>query len=384
MTGLNGMAREFSIGRMKRESPFVFSEFVETVFAPEPGERVLVLVDEPTERFPINDDWAARFDMAERWREGLAAIGAEAGFEVLPLLRFAATGTSNGVFPRNGTLGGETVSISEVLGSVSLVISLTEYSMSGALIQESMRRPGAGQFRAASAPLARADMEDSCLNIDYSALKARCDSILDVMRGSTGAEVTFSTGDRCFFDLRHREAFADDGYLHRDKSGPPLINLPSGEVWEVPYEGEIEGDPSATGGRIPIAGPDGSMATFIVDKNRIVRVEGDEAARRYFEKLIAVDPMRRNIGELAFGCNDGARVSGLFIEDEKAGLHWGLGRSEFLGGTVGVDAFRSPETVLHLDTPYAEGCPVTVQTAVLLRQDGSQTEVIRDGHYCAF
>ena len=41
-------------------------------------------------------------------------------------------------------------------------------------------------------------------------------------------------------------------------------------------------------------------------------------ARSFF----AADPMRGNIAEMAFGCNDDAKVTGNILEDEKAGFHW--------------------------------------------------------------
>lgn len=360
---------------------FDFERFVATVFAPESGETVLVLTDDPTSNLPLNPDWAARHEMAERWRAGLEAIGDKEGFRVLPLLRFAATGQSNGVFPPTGKSEDREVDLFETLARATLAISMTEYSMTGALAIESIRRPGARQFRAASMPLARADMEDTCLNVDYAALRGKCAAIHATIDGSVGAEVRFSTGDTCYFDLRHRQAFVDDGYLRRDKEGIPLINLPSGEVWIVPYEGEVAGDASHTQGVIPIPGSDGSVARFVIEANRIVSVEGENGAREEFEALLDVDPARRNVGELAFGCNDGARVSGLFIEDEKAGLHWGLGRSEFLGGTVGVEAFRDESTVLHVDTPYAPGCRVTVAEAAVIDADGGRRPVLENGRY---
>ena len=358
-----------------------FEKFVRDVFAPEAADTVLIVTDDPTSEYPLNPDWQARHEMAENWRQRLEIMGKDIGFEVLPILHHDATGTSNGVFPRVGRMNHASVDLFGVLDRATLVIAMTEYSMTGALMQESFKRPGTQHFRVASAPLARADMEDTSLNIDYAALKERCAEIQAAIAGSISAHVTFSTGDHCHFDLRHRQPFVDDGYLHRDKKGPPAINLPSGEVWIVPYEGEVEGDPSRTQGTIPIAGSDGSIAKFKIEGNRIVEVGGDDPAKREFEDLLSVDPMRRNVGELAFGCNEAARVSGLFIEDEKAGLHWGLGRSEFLGGTVGVESFKDPSTVLHLDTPYAPACPIWVTEALVEAEDGHQTVIIKEGRY---
>ncbi len=361
-------------------SDFDLTRFIDDVFAPEPGETVLLMVDEPTADHDPNSDWIARREMAARWMDGFCALGAERDFEVLPVLHFPAIDHHNGEFPEHGSLDGEAVEILPLLNRVSLTIAMTEVSMTAALMQISRQRPGAAAFRAASAPLARRDMEDTCLNIDYAQLKARCAEIEATLARSHRAEVQFTTGHRCEFDLRHRSCGNDNGYLHRDKKGPPLVNLPSGEVWVVPYEGEIEGDPSTTAGQIPVALYDDSVAVLDIEANRVVHVGGDEPARGYYRSMLEVDPMRRNVAEIAFGCNPGARVSGLYIEDEKAGFHWGLGRSEFLGGTVGPEAFRDLSTILHHDMPYARQSPITV-SAQLLLDDGSRVGILDKGQY---
>ncbi len=359
---------------------FNITEFIDEVFAPEAGERVLFVVDDPTPDTPVNKDWQARFELADEWHRAFSDMGTERDFEVLPILRFPAAADHHAPFPELGTLDGKTVNIDDTLDTVSLAIGMTEISMTSGLALASLRRPGASQFRAASAPLTRKDMEPACLAIDYQNLQARCATLKGLFDRSIAAEVTFSGGEQCFFDFRHRQCGVDNGYLHRDKEGMPLINLPSGEVWITPYEGEIEGDIPLTHGTIPIALDDGSVALLRVEANRIVAVEGQGYAKDYFTRVFEVDPARRNVGEIAFGCNPGARVSGLYIEDEKAGFHWGFGRSDFLGGKVGPDRFIDATTVLHYDIPYAKDCPITA-SATLISADEKRVPVLSNGEY---
>ena len=361
---------------------FELRGFIDEVFAPEPGERVLILVDEPTGRTPMNPDWEARYALAEDWHTAFTELGEERGFEVLPILRHPAAAGHHAPFPESGRLDGRDVGIDDLLDQVSLAIGMNEVSMTSGLAMASLRRPGAAHFRAASAPLLRKDMEDACLAIDYEALRERCARLRALLENAVTAEVAFTTGDRCRFDLRHRDPGVDNGYLRRDKAGMPLINLPSGEVWITPYEGEIPGDEPRTEGTIPVAAEDGSVALFRVEANRVVAVEGEAPARDFYRRIFDVDPMRGNVGEIAFGCNPGARVSGLYIEDEKAGFHWGFGRSDFLGGTVGPAHFIDESTVLHIDNPYARDCPITV-SADLIDAGGGRTPVLRTGSYVA-
>ena len=93
------------------------------------------------------------------------------------------------------------------------------------------------------------------------------------------------------------------------------------------------------------------------------------------------DPARANIAEVAFGVNDKAEVTGVVLEDEKAGFHWAFGRSDHLGGVVGVDDFQSPDTVVHQDIVYAKGNPIQVERADILHPDGRRVSVIVDGEY---
>ena len=93
------------------------------------------------------------------------------------------------------------------------------------------------------------------------------------------------------------------------------------------------------------------------------------------------DPARANIAEVAFGVNDKAEVTGEVLEDEKAGFHWAFGRSDHLGGVVGVDYFESPENVVHQDIVYAKGNPIQVERATIIHPDGRQVVVIDEAEY---
>ena len=50
-------------------------------------------------------------------------------------------------------------------------------------------------------------------------------------------------------DLRHRRATASGGMMVEPGNAG---NLPSGETYIVPYEGEVAGDPSRTAGLLPV------------------------------------------------------------------------------------------------------------------------------------
>jgi len=347
------------------------------VFDPEEGERVLVMTDEPNGNQQDTADWKDRREMAAEWRDVFEELGKVRGFEVLPLLVFEATGTNNADLPGRARLGSEEVDLQETLGKATLVIAMTEFSATAPL---SVLADANEDFRAASMPGVERRMEKTALAADYSKVAARCKAIEEIMRPAILCEVLFSTGHRCCFDLRQREPEMDDGFLPRGKKGDRIINLPSGETFEVPYEGEREGMPSWTAGTIPVI-EDGELVLFHVAANQIIMVEGDGQAAARYAAFFDEDPARANIAEVAFGVNDKAEVTGCVLEDEKAGFHWAFGRSDHLGGVVGVEDFERPENVVHQDIVYAAGNPVQAENVVLVHPDGTRITVIENARY---
>jgi leucyl aminopeptidase (aminopeptidase T) len=184
------------------------------------------------------------------------------------------------------------------------------------------------------------------------------------------------------FDLRYRTGHADDGLCHPGKTFP-LINLPSGEAFIVPYEGERPGVETTTTGFIPMQRK-GETFVLLVEGNQIMEINGDGPEATAFRAYMDVDPARRNIAELGLGCNDQAVVMGAVIEDEKAGMHWAFGRSEHLGGVVGPESFRAPAHVVHQDIVYAPASEIGVRKLTMKMADDRVVDVIRDNRYLVF
>ncbi len=360
---------------------FDLEKFLVDVFDPVAGEKAVVMTDVPTSACPDRPHWQERRSMAVEWRSGLERLGRRIGFEVLPLVTYAATGANNADLPSEAEIAGGKIPTRAILDDVSLVLALTEFSPTAPLVDVCRRRPGADVFRAASMPGIEKRMEATALAADYREVARRCRLLKEVLLTADRAEVEFSTGHRVLFDLRYRTCEADDGYLHRDKSDDvPVINLPSGETFQVPYEGEKPGAPSRTAGEIPVFN-EGELAVFRVEANRIVDVVGSSGAADRYRRLFDEDPARRNVAELGFGCNDRAVVTGNVLEDEKAGFHWAYGRSDHLGGVQGIAQFKSPSTVVHEDIVYAAGNPVGIARADLIARDGTHRTILRDGAY---
>jgi leucyl aminopeptidase (aminopeptidase T) len=238
-------------------------------------------------------------------------------------------------------------------------------------------------LRVASMPNVLRRMEQSALAADYGIVGPRTHLLAERLTRAEAADVVFSTSHKFTFDLRHREGHADDGMCRPDKQGFRLINLPSGEAFIVPYEGERPGEPSLTQGTIPLS-RNGESMLLQVEKNRIVSIDGSGPQSVLFRAFLDVDDARKNVAELGLGCNDKAVVTGNVLEDEKAGFHWAYGRSEHLGGVTGPDAFKSGANVVHHDVVYAPGCPIGI-ASLTLRYPGAPAETImKHGKYSIF
>lgn len=351
---------------------FNLPKLLRDVFDPATDENVLVMVDLPREGVPDNSDWIERRAMAEEWRQAFAALGAASQ----PLLSFPASAGNNADLPEIGAQNSTPVRVADAIARANIVVAMTKHSATAPLSAFVKART---DLRVASMPGVLRRMEQTALAADYREVARKAQLLAERLERAEYADVTFETGHRFQFDLRFRHAHADDGVCTRKKDGFRLINLPSGEAFIVPYEGERAGEPSQTQGEIPVAWQ-GEQAILTVRENRITDVRGGA----YADKLRAhfdVDPARRNIAELGLGCNDSAAVLGSVLEDEKAGFHWAYGRSEHLGGVTGPDAFASPDHVVHHDIVYARSCPIGIAQLDLRYADGSCETIMRDNRY---
>ncbi len=349
------------------------------VFDPQEGEIVLVACDIPHGEIADTPEWRDRRDLAAEWRESFEKLARERGFETIPLLTYAATGSHGANLPVKAAQSGAEILLDEALSQSTLAAFLTEFSATAALDGFCKKKE---DFRAASMPGLARRMEKSALAADYREVARRCKILDKLLEDAESIEARFSTGHACNFDLRYRKAEVDDGFLPRFKKGDRVINLPSGETFIVPYEGEKAGEASRTAGELPVD-IRGELMVLQVEANKIANVEGNGGEAQKLREYFGADPARANIAEVAFGCNDQAIVTGNVLEDEKAGFHWAYGRSDHLGGTVGVGSFKKPENVVHQDIVYAKGNPIQVAEAVIVSASGRKP-VIRGGAYLVF
>ncbi|MGE3343684.1 MAG: hypothetical protein AB7L71_09630 [Vicinamibacterales bacterium] len=356
---------------------------VRRVFAPRESDTgIAILVDEPDEVVTDTPAWHARREMAAQWASLLREREAQLG---LPTALFAYRNahTNNGDLPADGARrldhGGERLMWDELFTRYSILMAPTQFSATAPLKVVARRYP----IRAATMPGFRAEMLPA-LRIDYTEVSRRVNFLAELLSSAEGAEIELSWADRqseLFLDLRFRSAHASGGLLHTPGTAG---NLPSGEAYIVPYEGERPGEPSRTAGLLPVQFGD-EVVVYEVNGNRAARVQhGGPAAEREAARLLQ-EPAYGNIAELGLGvlAAFGVQPVGEVLLDEKLGLHIAFGRSEHFGGQVGPSAFSSPDAVVHIDRVYVPACQpaIRVRRVDLVMSDGQAKRLLTDDSY---
>lgn len=374
-------------------------DLVHTVFLPQPGrDRTLgILCDLPRKESVDTQAWRDRRAIAIAWTRDLWSVAADLGLESVTVAAYPDVGSNNADLPSDlfvlpariaATLGpsldsvpeqASRVSTEDFLRDTSLLLALTEYSTTAPL-KVLARKLG---FRAATLPgFSRAMIP--ALRLDTAAVSRRVLEMKARLDEAVSARLELQVGDVVHvlvLDLRHRTAHASDGLIREPGMA---ANLPSGEAYIVPYEGERPSDPSLSEGVLPVQIGE-EVVLYRIAANRAVEVLSKGAASEREARLLREEPATANIAELGLGVlgDFGITAVGSVLLDEKLGLHVAFGRSDHFGGSVGPKDFRDPARVIHLDRVYVPSVQprVTVSRVALRGAAGREEDVLRDGRY---
>ena len=381
-------------GNMERLKADELSAMIRRVFEPKADDTTLaVLVDLPDEALPDNDDWALRRLIAADWVRELVAARPDHGLDI-SLVVYRNVRANNADLPATGWLcepdglptnaddldPADALPFGEILDAHRLILAPTELSATAPL---KVLSPLHG-CRGATMPGFSPAMVPA-LRLDYTEVNRRVHLLKELLDRSVSADLRFAVDGTTEYDLhldlRHRTAHASGGLLPQSGTAG---NLPSGEAYIVPYEGEIAGDPSRTEGVLPVQLGD-EVVLFEIRENTAVGVASNGPASRKEASLLAAEPARGNIAELGLGVLSafGIEPIGEVLLDEKLGLHVAFGRSEHFGGQVGPAQFSTPESVIHQDHVYVAQIQPRVSAAAvdLCFEGGGTLELIRDGDY---
>jgi leucyl aminopeptidase (aminopeptidase T) len=375
------------------------TDLVVKAFAPKSTDRALaVLVDLPSNPDEDTGEWRDRRQLAVSWVALLRASGLKLDVSLflyrsvshdnadLPLATWPWENDSPLPDSVEELKGRPEKDFGTVFKHHTIIIALTQFSATAPLRVAARR----ARFRAASMPTFSAAMIPA-LRLDLAKVDQLARQMSQILDAAEEARIEFETAEgthlELTLDLRHRNAHASSGILHEPGA---VGNLPSGEAYIVPYEGERSVDPSRSSGLLPVQFDD-EVVVYRIERNRAVAVETDGSglpnATREAAYLQA-EPAYGNLAELGLGIlgHFGMRPTGNRLLDEKLGLHIAFGRSDHLGGRIGPEDFQRPEAVVHVDRVYIrETQPqVQVRRLDLLMSDGRHLPLIRDLAYTDF
>lgn len=369
---------------------------IERVFQPTGSDRGLaIIVDLPDQRLADNPDWARRRAMAAQWYLSLQDQMARLGLEPLTLAWYRNAGGNNADLPEvchpgdghtvpaeaDELEGTPSLTFGDLFRQHSLVLAPTELSATAPL-KVATKKAGTGPegFRAATMPGFLPSMVPA-LRLDYGVINRRVNLLKEWLDQAERADFHFESGGQKYelvLDLRHRGGHASGGLFPANGIAG---NLPSGEAYIVPYEGEIEGDLSRSQGTLPVQ-IDDEVVLYRIAANKAQEVLTDGPASAVEARHIAAEPAYANLSELGLGVlgDFGLKPTGSILLDEKLGLHIAFGRSDHFGGTVGPADFSGPDAVIHLDRVYIpETQPKVMVKEVRLTGPSLDRVIITDG-----
>ena len=270
-----------------------------------PGEKVLIVTDEPLRTIGY-----ALWKAAKDFGNEVLLV------EILPR-------TSNGAEPP--------VEVAELMKMVDVVLCPTSKSLTHT---DSRRSASASGVRIGTLPGVTEEIMIRCMNADYNKIAARTFALCKLLEKASTVRVTAPAGTDIIMPIQGRTAHASSG-LFREKG--EWGNLPTGEAYLAPIEGQSEG----------IAVVDGSMAMVGMVKTPIriqvkrgyaEDISGGEEAQRLIALLEPHGKDARTVAEFGIGTNDKAILSGVLLEDEKVmgTIHIAFGDNKSMGGSVRV------------------------------------------------
>lgn len=366
---------------------------IRRVFQPRPADTALAfVVDLPDAATPDTPDWAARRRLVQHWIEQLRPLEGNLGLR-LRLVAYRNVGANNAPLPElaweiEGPLPAHAdllepargVPFARLFAEIPLWLAPTQFSATAPLKLAARTHP----LRGATMP-GFSEAMIPALRLDYGTIERRVNRLKGWLDDAERAELELhadGTAYRLELDLRHRHGHASSGCF---PVAGQVGNLPSGEAYIVPYEGEFDHDRSRSQGELPVQlGHD--VVVYTIRENRAVAVrgEGETAARE--ARLIVEEPGYANLAELGLGVLSdlGVKPIGELLLDEKLGLHVAFGRSDHFGGITGPGQFSTPAKAVHLDRVYLPETQPRVRVARvdLILDDGRGTiELMRDGAY---
>ena len=361
--------------------PFSLTRLLRTVFAPEPGERIAILIDLPDPAgirdFAFLQD--PKFTIQRRahdvFYQGLKqGTAAELQLQGGEIFAYQQTGGSNLDLPdRAVDPAGKELSLArDVYPHYDIILCISTFSATAPLTAFAKQFG----FRGATLHGVNDIILQTGLAVDYDEVSRAGEKLRLGLTRADSFEIDFAVaGQKHTLKLlcNGQEAQKSHGLCRGKK--PDVANLPAGEIYFVPQGAE---------GIFPMRYEDGTIGLMTVSGGCIQHatlLQGDAVVVAAHNAKLVSDPVTGEIGELGFGTQD-LPPSGRDIQDEKilGTLHVATGRSDHLGGHLTPDKFKKAGNATHDDILFSPTkTPEILVTQARMYRDG-QTEVVIENY----
>ncbi|GAB4530746.1 MAG: aminopeptidase [Anaerolineae bacterium] len=297
---------------MTHANPGWAANIIHTCMGVQPGEKVLIAVDEPLGF--VRDALQA---------EALKAEPAELWTYTIP----DVTRPISAYPPRFEEMVRQMDVAVRFMATVDPVKEGSAHMPILGAVRESRVRYGFGSY-------IDQDILENELSADYQAIADLTLALVGWLDGRSSVHITTPLGTDLRLSVAGRAWQSDTGLI---RGQGVFGNLPAGEVYVAPIEDSAEGilvvDKSLPG--FPLSEP----VRLVFEKGRVVHIEGGAGAA-HLQELITEAEHKQNgewarvIGELGIGTNSQARLLGNLMTDEKVAgtIHIAIGRNVLFGG----------------------------------------------------
>jgi len=359
--------------------PFSLERLLNTVFRPQKGQRVAILIDfEDTSeivdfKFVGNDSYPIQNRAYQYFYKELKDnLSSKLGLEGGEIFAYKMTQGSNLDLPDEATSpSGDKLSLEkDIYTKYDIILCISTMSATAPLTAFAKQYG----FRGATLHGLNDVILSSGLAVDYNEVSAEAEKLRLGMTKAEAVELDFMLNgnkETLRIELAGQEAQKSHGLC---KDGPDIANLPAGEIYYVPKDAN---------GTFPHKFEDGTITLMKVENCRITSAQFVSGSKDTFEEYtekLKVDPAVGLLGELGFGTQV-LPVSGADIQDEKVlgTFHIATGRSDHLGGDILPDQFKFAVNASHDDILFApHKTPEVEAPEVRLIKDGQTHVLIKD------
>ncbi len=214
------------------------------------------------------------------------------------------------------------------------------------------RNASAKGARVATFPGITKDVMIRGMNADYEKIAKLTIKLAKMLDKAETARVTAPNGTDITMYLNGRKGIASKGlFRKKGESG----NLPTGEAFIAPLEGKTEGVFVVDGSMSGVGKISDKPIKITVKKGFVEKISGGKEARKLRALIKPYGEKAKNIAEFGIGTNDGVRLSGNLLEDEKVlgTVHIAIGDNKSMGGKV--DAPIHLDGVIKKPTVWLDG-----------------------------